>query len=221
MVNYQEGKIYKIYSTIDDSICYVGSTTKTLLCQRMIQHRKDYKTWKEGKKDKVTSYDLFDRFGLENCIIELLLLYPCNSKDELNKKEGEFIRNLNCVNKIIAGRTPKQYREDNAEKLKEKDKIYRDNNKEKIKEKDKIYRENNKDKIKEKDKVYRENNIDKIREKDKIRKKIYRDDNKEIISEKKKEKMTCECGSCFRKNEKAKHYRTLKHINYIQNLNSD
>lgn len=171
MVNYQEGKIYKIYSTIDDSICYVGSTTKTLLCQRMIQHRKDYKTWKKGNHDKVTSYDIFDKFGLENCIIELLLLYPCNSKDELNKKEGEFIRNLNCVNKIIAGRTSAEYYRDNKEKLK-------------------------------------------------IRKKIYRDNNKEIISEKKKEKMNCECGSFFRKSDKAAHYRTLKHINYIQNLNN-
>ena len=113
MVNYQEGKIYKIYSTIDDSICYVGSTTKKLLCQRMVEHRKDYRRWKEGKRnDTVSSFNLFDKFGMENCIIELLKLYPCNSKDELNRKEGEYIKSLNCVNRCIAGRTVQEQKKE-------------------------------------------------------------------------------------------------------------
>lgn len=231
MVNYQEGKIYKIYSTIDDSVCYVGSTTKTLLCQRMVEHRKDYRGWKEKKRhQKVSSFDLFDKFGIENCIIELLELCPCNSKDELNKKEGEYIRSLNCVNQVVTGRTKKEYRIDNKLKLNEKKKTYYKENKEKINEnckeyykdnKEKIletvkkYSIENKEKISEQKKGYRKNNEEKIS----YIKKLYYENNKENINENAKQKITCECGSCIRKSDKAKHCKSQKHIDYIQNLN--
>jgi len=105
MVNYQEGKIYRIVSNRDDEIFYVGSTTKKYLSQRMDSHRGCYKSWKNGKGYKVTVYDLFEKYGIENCHIELLQLFPCDSKDELTKKEGEYIRILNCVNKIKPNRT--------------------------------------------------------------------------------------------------------------------
>ena len=106
MVNYQDGKIYRIVSNRDDEIFYVGSTTKKYLSQRMDTHRSCYKSWKNGKGYKVTVYDLFEKYGIENCSIELLQLAPCNSKDELTKKEGEYIRVLNCVNKVKPNRTP-------------------------------------------------------------------------------------------------------------------
>ena len=49
------------------------------------------------------------------------------------------------MNMIRASRTKKQYREDNKELIKERDKQYRNDNKDRIKE----YLEENKDKIKE------------------------------------------------------------------------
>ena len=52
MVNYQLGKIYKIYSHIDPPICYFGSTCKKLLCQRMNGHRSSYKQWKNQLKSE-------------------------------------------------------------------------------------------------------------------------------------------------------------------------
>jgi len=110
MVNYQEGKVYKIIPNTDNDICYVGSTCKKHLSQRMNKHKSSYKSWKDGKYYKKTSsYELFEKYGFENCRIELLELVPCNSKNELTKKEGEYIRSLNCVNKIIPGRTKKEY----------------------------------------------------------------------------------------------------------------
>jgi hypothetical protein len=42
---------------------------------------------------------------------------------ELDKREGEHIRNNNCINKYIAGRTMKEYYEDNKEKIKQDMKI--------------------------------------------------------------------------------------------------
>ena len=35
-------------------------------------------------------YDLFAEFGYENCKIELIELYPCNSKAELHAREGFY-----------------------------------------------------------------------------------------------------------------------------------
>jgi hypothetical protein len=36
---------------------------------------------------------------------------------ELDKREGEYIRNNNCINRCIAGRTQKEYYEENKEKI--------------------------------------------------------------------------------------------------------
>lgn len=41
--------------------------------------------------------------------------YPCVSRKDLEKKEGEFIRNMECINKNIAGRTKKQYYKENKD----------------------------------------------------------------------------------------------------------
>ncbi len=45
MVNYQNGKIYKIQD-IGGNMCYIGSTTKDFLSKRMVEHRSAYKNWK-------------------------------------------------------------------------------------------------------------------------------------------------------------------------------
>jgi hypothetical protein len=42
MVNYGNGKIYKIESHLGDKI-YIGSTTKQYLSQRMDKHRSEYR----------------------------------------------------------------------------------------------------------------------------------------------------------------------------------
>jgi hypothetical protein len=136
MTNYNNGKIYKIEPIIDheEDEIYIGSTTKELLCQRMANHRYGYKSWKNGKFHKITSFDLFDKYGIDNCKIILLELVNAKSKDELVSRESFYIRSLNCVNKTILLRTQKEYREDNKEVIKEHKKIYRENNKDKIKE---------------------------------------------------------------------------------------
>ncbi len=143
-MDYQKGKIYKIESHLGDKI-YVGSTTKKYLSERMTAHRQSYCTWKKGNYGKVRSFELFEEYGIENCNIILLELCPCKSKDELNAKEAHYIRTLKCVNKVIPGRTQKQYIEENKNKIKEYDKQYKKDNTIKIKEQNKQYREDNKD----------------------------------------------------------------------------
>jgi len=148
MVNYSNGKVYKIWSVLGDKI-YIGSTTKEYLSQRMDCHRKSYKLHKSNRYGNNTSFILFDEYDVSNCKIELLEAKECNSKDELLQLEGKYIREMNCVNKVIPCRTQKEYREDNKEVIIKQRKEYRENNIEKIKEADKLKYQNNIEKIKE------------------------------------------------------------------------
>ena len=153
MVNYNNGKIYKIENNIDNEI-YIGSTTKQYLSQRMDNHRSNYKSWKSGKSTKVMVFDMFDKHGIENCKIVLLELVNCNTKDELLAREAFYIKNLVCVNKYIPLRTQKEYYNDNIEKLLEHKKQYYNDNKDKKKK----YYNDNKEKILEERKQYYNDN---------------------------------------------------------------
>jgi hypothetical protein len=73
---------------------------------------------------------IFDIYGVDNCKIELVELFPCHSKEELNAREGFYIRNNECVNKRISGQTDQEYRESNKEIIREKKKKHYDQNKE-------------------------------------------------------------------------------------------
>jgi len=126
---YKQTKIYKITSFVGDKI-YIGSTTKKHLCDRMANHRYGYKKWKNQEIRKVTSFDIFDEYGLDNCKIILIENYPCNNKDEKNSREAHWIKTTECVNKIVPGRTDKQYFEDNKEKIMEYQKKYQQEHKE-------------------------------------------------------------------------------------------
>ncbi len=53
------------------------------------------------------SFDLFEKYGVENCKIILLENVNALTKDELRAIEGNYIRNMNCVNKYIPDRTRK------------------------------------------------------------------------------------------------------------------
>lgn len=71
--------------------------------------------------------------------------------------------------------------------------------------------EENKEQIAEQKKEYYEQNKDKIKE----QRKEYWENNKEQIAEKGKIKITCECGSTFRKAEKNRHLKSKKHKDFI------
>lgn len=95
------------------------------------------------------------------------------------------------------------------------DLIYRENNKEKIQERDKKYREGNKEKIAERTKTYRKENIEIIQE----RHKKYYENNKEKIAGKKSQKIVCECGSVFCLDFKIRHEKTKKHVKWLKENN--
>ena len=111
MTKYTNGKIYKIQD-LNGDMCYIGSTTRPMLSERMSGHRSAYKRWKAEKPTtRITVFEIFDTYGVENCRIILLELYPCNTKDELLSREAHFIRAEQCVNKVIPDRTQKEYKD--------------------------------------------------------------------------------------------------------------
>ena len=156
---YQNSKIYKIVSLSNPDLVYYGSTIVNL-CKRMSQHR--------ALSNKTSSKQIIE---LGNAIILLVELYPCNSKEELNRREGEFILNNVCVNKMVAGRTRKESLKAYYELNKDKDKEYKLKNKDTIKKRMKEYYENNKDKYKE----YIKNNRDHINTKQRERRLLNKD----------------------------------------------
>jgi len=142
MCNYQEAKIYQIKSEQTDKV-YIGSTTKKL-SQRFSTHKRDYKRYLAGKYDYVTSFKILE-YG--DAYIELLEDYPCESKTELEHREAELIRELDCVNKNIPGRTQKEWYQDNKYKIDEYKKQYYQDNRDKRIEQTKQYTLDNKEKI--------------------------------------------------------------------------
>ena len=190
MPDYTKGKIYSIRCRTDNTLIYVGSTVCSLS-----------KRWGQHKGAKISKkYGLYTCIeingGFENWYIELYENYPCENKEQLFKKEGEIIRLIGTLNTQIAGRSKKEYAEENKEKMDEYKKEWCIENKDKITEKKKIYREEHKEEIIEKGKIYYIKN-------------------KEEILEKMKIKYPCVCGSTIPVCRKARHERSIKHTKFI------
>ena len=133
---YTRGQIYTIRSHLTDAV-YVGSTIQPL-CKRFSEHKRHYRMYKEGNMGYITSFDIFD-IDLEGAFIELYEIYPCESKAELNRREGQVIRGMDCVNKRVAGRTKAEWYQQNKQIHLDRVKEYQKNNKHKI-----SYRKNKK-----------------------------------------------------------------------------
>jgi hypothetical protein len=97
----------------------------------MSDHRSDYKNYLDGKHNYVSSYEIL-KHG--DAYIELIYEGEFESKSEMQKREGQEIRETNCVNKYIAGRTYQEWRNDNKETIAEQLHDYYEQNKPKIAE---------------------------------------------------------------------------------------
>ena len=110
MVNYQNGKVYKIINE-NNEIIYIGSTAQELLCDR-------YKT----HKYKAPSHRII-----------LIENYACNSKQELYMKEQQIIEeHSDLLNKYKAYQSKENRKEYKKEYHKQYQKEYYQYNKEKI-----------------------------------------------------------------------------------------
>ena len=191
---YNNSMIYTIRSPHTDKF-YIGSTTQKL-CKRFTNHKASYNAYVNNIGNYITSFKIIE---LGDSYIELLEEINCDTKTQLEMREGELIRIHKdlCINKRIEGRTDEQYRLDNTDKIKQYYLDNADKNKQYSKQyytdnADKInqYRLDNADKIKryyidntDKIKQYYLENIDKIKQ----RKKQYQIDNTDKIKQQKKQ----------------------------------
>ena len=192
MPDFSKSKIYKITNDYNDDI-YVGSTCDSLV-KRFSAHKSLSKT-----KD-FPLYNLINEIGFERFAIKLIEDFPCEDIYQLRQQEGYWIRQFGTLNKIISGRTHKEYRETEKEKIKKKFNEWTENNKEELKQK-RIERYHN--------------NIEKHHEE----MKKYRDENKEELNAKKREKIHCSACDCwFSRCGLARHNKTEKHLKAIKNI---
>ena len=187
---YKNGKIYKIVD-VGYNKCYIGSTCESL-SKRMARHRSKYLYGSEKDKGRRIN-SLFDDFGMDNCKIELVEEYPCSNKMELLRQEGYHIRENECVNKIVAGRSSAEYWQE-----------YSANNKEKIRENNKNWYQNNWKYRKEYRKEFNKQNKDKYHE--------YYESRKSILSE----KHLCGCGMEYTHQHKKRHEKSQKHQDWLK-----
>ena len=185
------GRVYSLRTHQSPNI-YIGSTTQ-ILCKRMSDHRKDYKRFLNTSAEYVSSYEII---RYEDAYIELIFEGEFESVNALRKKEGEYQREMDCVNKNIAGRTAEEYREDNKEKIAQHSHEYYEKNKERKLEYALQYRENHKEEMKPYLKQWYEMN-------------------KEKVKKQKQKKVNCECGSSICISDIRKHERTERHQNFM------
>jgi len=183
--SYQNGQIYAIRSYQTDMI-YIGSTC-TLLSKRLYHHKIEYMLQRKY-------YSSFEILKYDDAYIELLEDYPCKSKKELERREGQLIRENRelCVNCQMVGRTKKQWREDNSATIKQKKKVYYQKNTEKIKQCRQEYYQKNTEKIKQ------------------CIQKYYKK-NKKRLRERQPSNHLCECGKYYTLYQKARHMKSNHH----------
>ena len=133
---YKNGKIYTIRYKNDDSLIYVGSTI-----QPWFKRWYGHKCRVNNEKSKEYNFFLYQKMrktNIEDWYIELYEEFSCENKEQLNKREGQIIREIGTLNKLIAGRTQKEYIEDNKDKIKEYKKEYQEKKRNNIRKKETI-----------------------------------------------------------------------------------
>ena len=188
MNKFQNGKIYKLVCDASPLV-YYGSTIKSLN-DRLATHKNDWLRRGTGG-----SAELFD---LGNVTIHLIKNFPCNSKEELEKEEGLFIKVfLKCFpfRIIVNRRIPRRYKNDY-------DKEYYIENKDKLLKGMKTRKEKKKEEI----------NLYLVE---------YRKKNKEQLHKYANTVINCVCGSNYTRSNKIRHLKSKKHLNYVKQLGTN
>jgi succinate dehydrogenase/fumarate reductase flavoprotein subunit len=189
---------------------YIGHTTN------FIKRRYGHKTSCNNENDK--NYNLFvyqtirDTGGWNNWDMIEVEKYNCNDVNEALKQERYWIETLKAtLNKVLPLRTQTEWYLEHKEEIIERTKQHYTDNKEQVLKYHKDYYLQNKEKINEKQKEYRLVNKENLAEYHKK----YQLNNNEKIKERKNKKTICECGGCYSYGDKSKHFKSIKHSNYL------
>lgn len=125
--DYSKGKIYRLVCNTTGNQ-YIGSTSQSL-SQRLGGHKAAYKRILEGKITKnLTSFSILSE---NNCEMILIEDYPCENKNQLERRERHFIETMDCINKVKPAQTKeeyieyhRQYKKDHQEKISKSSRDY-------------------------------------------------------------------------------------------------
>jgi len=120
---YNNGKIYKLVSNHTDKI-YIGSTCKDRLCQRFSSHKSSYGKWLKNEHKYMLSFELFKLGDVEIILLESV---NCETKEQLLKKEREYIDRykdiiINKINPFISKEEKREYEKKYLKKYYEENK---------------------------------------------------------------------------------------------------
>src|SRR5689334_9707448 len=92
MVNYANGKMYKLISVIEpDVVLYVGST-----CSSRPQRKREHKT-KAINNAPQSVYQHLHKIGANNFDLVVIEEYPCETKTQLLERERYWIMQLKPI----------------------------------------------------------------------------------------------------------------------------
>jgi len=112
------GYVYKIYSIFNPDMVYIGSTTQSL-SKRYENHRYKYKN---NLPNVCTVKEIFDKYNMLSCVIELLESIEITDRTELRQIEQKYFDQYDCVNRCkpyIINRSvcDAEYRRNNKSKI--------------------------------------------------------------------------------------------------------
>lgn len=240
MIDYSKGKIYKLEPISGESECYIGSTCSEL-DDRKKRHENQYN---DTTVHKCTSRLLFDKHGINGVKITLIEDYPCENREQLHKREGEWqVKTPNCVNKNIAGRGQKQYYQDTRDTRLEYQNRYYGEHKQQARAYQDSWRAENKESYKKSYKKYYQDNKERLKQKYQDKKEHckeqYRMKKEEELQSEKDEALKnkieidrikaldnkthyhCGCGSIVMAPNKSLHLKSKKHMKYEEECDNE
>lgn len=143
------GIIYKIITNCSNEI-YIGSTKNCK--ERWYHHKSNYKIWKNRTQGYCSSFELFDKHGVDNCKMIKIKQYEVVDENHLHALEQLWINKLKSINKLSAFVIDPILKKIREEYMK---KWYEANKQQKV-EYDKKYHEKNKARRKEQNKKWGE-----------------------------------------------------------------
>lgn len=218
---YERSIVYKIrYKNDDINDIYVGSTALTLEQRKCLHEGNVTNSGRRSYNYRVYAF-IRAHGGWSDWIMETIEVYPCQSKKELLKREGHWVKTLGAtLNMQIPGRTKKEWEADNKEYIAAKNKIRNADpvNKERNAINHRAYVDANKEHVAAREKAY----VAAHREQKTASKKAWNDANKAHVAAYAKEQLkilvVCECGTTVKKVSISTHRRSEKHKKLLANL---
>ena len=238
-MDYSNTIIYKLCCN-DTSITdiYIGHTTN--ISQRKHSHKICCSNQNIKNYNRFVYIFIREHGGWDNWNMIQIENFNCNNKQDALIRERYWIDTLKptlnminpytsyeekCVQKqqwyeekkdYILEKKKEHYQE-NKDIILQKIKHYAEENKEKIADYQKQYNEDNKEKISEQKKIYREEH----KEKAKIKNKEWREENEDKLKQQKSQIFNCECGNQYTFGNRDRHFQTICHKLYYDNLSKE